>query len=102
MQFLDKAAPSASVKIMMLGRAALVDKLTVPESLADIGGMLRAAGRSLGIVIDTPRLDPKVHLEEQTDNVIEALEAAIRLQGWWNENGPILLGWANTPLPLNR
>ena len=94
LQCWDSAARSASVKIMLQDRAALADRLSVPQSLADIGGYMRPAGRSLGIVVDTTRLDTQEPFDEQADDIIEALEAALRLQGWWNENGDILLQWA--------
>ena len=78
---------------MLPDSAALAGQLSVPQSLTDIGGYLRAAGRSLGIVIDTPRLDTQKPFDEQADDVIEALEAALRLQGWWNENYEVLRRW---------
>ena len=72
LQCWDSAARSASVKIMLPDRAALADQLSVPESLADIGGYLRSAGRSLGVAVDTPRLNTQRRFEEQTDDIIEA------------------------------
>jgi hypothetical protein len=93
LQCWDKAARSASVKIMLRNGAAFVDQLSVPQSLTDSGGYLRPANRSLGIVIDTPRLDPQRPFEEQADDIIEALDATLRLQHWWNENCDILLQW---------
>jgi hypothetical protein len=94
LQCWDSAARSASVKIMLPDGAALADRLSVPQSLADIGGYLRSAGRSLGIVVDTPRLDTQGPFDEQADDITEALEAALRLQRWWNENSDILLQWS--------
>lgn len=93
LQCWDSAARSASVKIMLPDRAPLADRLSVPQSLTDIGGYLRAAGRSVGIVIDTPRLDPQRPFVEQADNIVEALEAALRLQGGWNANSDTLREW---------
>lgn len=93
LQCWDSDAPSASVKIMLGNGSAVADRLIAPQSLADIGGYLRPAGRSLGIVIDTPRLDTQRPFQEQADDVVEALEAALRLQRWWNENGETLRGW---------
>jgi hypothetical protein len=95
LQCWDSAARSASVKIMLSDRTALVNRLSLPQSLTDIGGYLRSAGRSLGIVVDTPRLDTQRPFDEQADDIIEGLEAALRLRGWWNENGDILLRWAS-------
>jgi hypothetical protein len=94
LQCWDSAARSASVKIMLPGRAAFAAQLNVPPSLADIGGYLRSAGRSLGIVIDTPRLDTQRPFDEQADDIVEALEAGLRLQSWWNTNSNILRQWA--------
>lgn len=99
LQCWDSAARSASVKIMLSDRAAVADRLSVPQNLADIGGYLRSAGRSLGIVVDTPRLDTQGPFGEQAANIVEALEAALRLQGWWNENSDILLQWAEAFAP---
>jgi hypothetical protein len=96
LQCWDSGAASASVKIMLGNGAALADRLSVPQSLRDIGGYLRPAGRSLGIVVDTPRLDTQRPFDEQADDVTEALEAAVRLQGWWNENDDTLRQWAKT------
>jgi hypothetical protein len=93
LQCWDSAARSASIKIMLPDRAALADRLSVPQSLSDVGGYLRSAGRSLGIVVDTPRLDTQRPFDEQADDIIEALEATLRLRGWWNENRDILLVW---------
>jgi hypothetical protein len=93
LQCWDSGAPSASVKIMMDGLAHLAKHLPVPGDLADIGGYLRPAGRSLGIVIDTPRLNTQRPFQDQWDDIVEALEAAIRLQGWWNNNSLLLAKW---------
>ena len=90
----DSSAHSASVKIMLPDRAGLADRLAVPRSLADVGGYLRPAGRSLGIVVDTPRLDTQRPFAEQADDVVEGLEAALRLQAWWNDEGDSLRQWA--------
>jgi hypothetical protein len=71
-------------------------RMLAPSSLADIGGYLRPAGRSLAIVIDTLRLDTKRPLFGQIEAVVEGLEAALRLQSWWNANHQVLLGWLAT------
>ena len=55
---------------------------------------LRAAGRSLGVVIDTPRLETQQPLSVQVAEVVEGLEAALRLQSWWNESEEQLRVWA--------
>jgi hypothetical protein len=95
LQCWDKAARSASVKIMLPDRASLAAGLTVPSDLADLGGYLRPAGRSLGITIDTPRLDTQRPLAEQADDIAEALQAALRLQLWWKDNGSVLRAWSD-------
>ncbi|AMJ61261.1 hypothetical protein AXW83_13995 [Bosea sp. PAMC 26642] len=93
LQCWDSSARSASVKIMLTGRAAMVDSLVAPQNLVDTGAYLRRAGHSLGIVIDTPRLETQRAFVDQVDDVAEALEAALRLQRWWNENGNQLKRW---------
>ena len=62
-------------------------KFNIPVSLEAIGGYARPAGRSLGLVIDTPQLDTQMPLEAQVAEVEEGLEAARRLAGWWNRYG---------------
>jgi hypothetical protein len=94
LQCWDKAARSASVKIMLPDRASLAADLPVPSHLADLGGYLRPAGRSLGITIDTPLLDTQRPLAEQADDTAEALQAAMRLQLWWNNNSSVLRVWS--------
>lgn len=54
LQCRDSSAPSASVKIMLGGWPSKAASIAVPQSLSAIGGYVRPAGRSLGIVIDTP------------------------------------------------
>lgn len=94
LQCWDSGAPSASVKIMLGGLARLAhDRPKPPSSLADIGGYIRPATQSLGIVIDTPRFDTQKSLNEQFDDAIEALEAGVRLQRWWNENSDTFRTW---------
>jgi hypothetical protein len=90
LQCRDGAAPSASVKIMLGNRAMHADGFRTPDSLRMAGGYVRAAGRSLGLVIDTPQLDTQLPLEAQAAEVEEGLEAARRLAGWWNRHGDSL------------
>ncbi|NKX40278.1 hypothetical protein HGG71_02210 [Rhodobacteraceae bacterium R_SAG2] len=95
LQCWDSGAPSASVKIMIGGWAAKATEMPVPSSLAEIGGYLRPAGRSLGIVIDTPQLDTQMPLEAQLSAVEEGLEAARRLVEWWNRDARALSSGAH-------
>jgi hypothetical protein len=90
LQCRDSASPSASVKIMLGDLAMQAKKLNIPASLEAIGGYVRPAGRSLGLVIDTPQLDTQMPLEAQVAEVEEGLEAARRLADWWSRNGDSL------------
>jgi hypothetical protein len=96
LQCWDSSASSASVKIMLTGLARLAERLSPPRNLSDIGGYLRRATGSLGIVIDTPRLYTQRPLYDQANDAVEALEAALRLQKWWNANGDTLRNWTQT------
>lgn len=93
LQCWDSGAPSASIKIMIGGWGPYARLLSQPESLDDIGGYLRPAGRSLGIVIDSPRLNTQARFIDQIDLVSDGLEAGLRLQGWWKENRKVLEEW---------
>jgi len=90
LQCRDSAAPSASVKIMLGEWGARARSFRAPDSLGAIGGYARPAGRSLGLVIDTPQLDTQLQFEAQVAEVEEGLEAARRLVGWWNRHAEIL------------
>lgn len=83
LQCRDSAAPSASVKIMLGEWGALAGSILTPDSLSAIGGYIRPAGRSLGVVIDTPQLETQVPFGAQVAAVEEGLEAARRLVRWW-------------------
>ncbi len=84
LQCRDFAAPSASVKIMLGGMGHKAGEITPPHLLAEIGGYVRPAGRSLGLVVDTPKLDNQRPLAEQVSQARRALEAARKLAAWWN------------------
>lgn len=90
LQCRDSAAPSASVKIMLGDWASKARGFPVPASLRSIGGYARSAGRSLGLVIDTPQLETQMQVEAQLAEIEEGLEAARRLSHWWNQNGDSL------------
>lgn len=94
LQCRDSAAPSASVKIMLGDWAMRAGAIPLPSGLEGIGGYLRPAGRSLGLVIDTPQLDTQQPFTTQVAEVEEGLEAAARLAGWWNHEGAALQAWA--------
>lgn len=87
LQCRDSAAPSASVKIMLGGWAQRAGDIPVPTRLAEAGGYIRPAGKSLGLVIDTPQLDTQIPFAAQVAEVEAGLEAAKRLASWWNEYG---------------
>ncbi len=59
-----------------------------------MGGYIRPAGKSLGLVIDTPSLDTQQPFASQLAEVEGGLESAQRLAGWWNEHGGALARWA--------
>jgi hypothetical protein len=86
LQCWDSSARSASVKILLTGLAHMTNRFDAPLSLVDVGGYVRRAAQSLGVVIDTPRLDTQRSFANQFDDVIEALQASLRLQKWWNDH----------------
>lgn len=90
LQCRDSAAPAASVKIMLGDWAIRAKGFPLPASLEAIGGYVRPAGRSLGLVIDTPQLETQMPFQAQVAEVEEGLEAARRLAGWWNQHGESL------------
>ena len=94
LQCWDSSALSASVKIMLPKWGRFCKSLTPDASLSDIGAYLRPAGQSLGLVVDTPRLETQHPFADQVAEVTEGLEAALRLQAWWSENHCQLKTWA--------
>lgn len=90
LQCRDSSAPSASVKIMLGGWGVKAGSIAAPESLTGIGGYIRPAGRSMGLVLDTPQLDTQMPFDAQLGAVEEGLEAALRLVSWWNRHADIL------------
>lgn len=96
LQCWDSNAPSASVKIMLPRWGRFAQSLRQDESLSDIGAYLRQAGQSLGVVIDTPRLETQQLFSDQVLEVTEGLEAALRLQSWWAENYNLLSAWGRS------
>ncbi len=93
LQALDSNAPSASAKLMIGGWGGLAGCAPAPDSVTAIGAYLRPAGRSLGIVIDTPRLDTQAPFEAQCEAAREGLQALERLQTRWNDTGADMARW---------
>jgi len=91
LQCRDSAAPSASVKIMLGSWGTRAGRIRVPDSLRAMGGYIRPAGQSLGLVIDTPQLDTQMPFDAQVAEVEEGLDAALRLVRWWNRDAELLL-----------
>lgn len=87
LQFLDSNHSTASVKIMIGKWGKFSNELKLNSAFDDIGAYLRPAGQSLGLVIDTPRLNTQEDFHHQLEDIVEGLEAASRLQTWWNTNG---------------
>ena len=85
LQAWDSGASSPSVKIMLGRFADSAKNLSVPRSLKAIDGYFRPAGGSLGIVVDTPRLDPRWPFLSQIAQVETGLGAAQMLRDWWND-----------------
>lgn len=92
LQAWDSGAAAPSVKIMLGGLAARAHAMPVPDRLRAIGGYIRPAGGSLGLVIDTPRLDTNRPFGAQRAIVDTALGKATDLKTWWDFNGEILQG----------
>jgi len=90
LQCRDSTAPSASVKIMLGGWGGRATTILVPDSLATISGYIRPAGRSLGLVLDTPQLDTQMPFDAQVPAVEEGLEATRKLAAWWNRHADTL------------
>lgn len=89
----DSGAGHPSAKFMIGGWAALADAAPPPETLTEIGAYLRPAGRSLGLVIDTPPLDVLAPFSPQRDAARVGLAAIDRLRRWWNAEGAVLARW---------
>lgn len=93
LQAWDSNAPSASAKLMIRGWGSLAGCAAAPDSVISIGAYLRPAGRSLGIVLDTPRLDTQAPFETQIEAVRKGLRALDFLRAWWNDNGSDMARW---------
>jgi hypothetical protein len=89
----DSNASTASAKLMIADWGTHATKAPPPESLRDIGGYLRPAGRSLGLTVDTPRLETQSRFAGQEEAVRVGLRAIAHLTGWWNVSGMDMLDW---------
>ncbi len=89
----DSNASTASAKLMIADWGIHAAKAPPPASLRDIRAYLRPAGRSLGLTIDTPRLETQSLFAGQEVAVRAGLEAIARLTLWWNVSGMDMLVW---------
>ncbi len=71
---------------MLGGWGTRAGSIPTPSSLTAIGAYIRPAGRSLGLVIDTPQLDTQMPFDAQVVGIEEGLEAARKLAAWWNRH----------------
>lgn len=94
----DSSALSPSVKIMFDGWAVHEQKLkaVASDALGNTNFYLRKAGRSLGLVADTPRMDNKRAVSQQYESVSKGVRAAAALRAWMFANESILREWAST------
>lgn len=100
----DSSAPSASVKVMFNGWAAHETLLrhVSAASLGNTGLYLRKAGRSLGLVKDTPRMDNKRPVSAQMEAVVMGIRAAAMLRAWMCANEATLREWASAVVQCRR
>lgn len=89
----DSNSATASAKLMIADWGVHAAKAPPPASLRNLGGYLRPAGRSLGLTIDTPRLETQRPFAGQEHAVRAGLEAIARLTVWWNVSGMDMLAW---------
>ena len=92
----DSGALSPSVKVMITGWASHAPAVSRIAADALRGGPIhiRAAGESLGLVINTPRMDNLKPVSRQVDAVLTGLRAASALRAWMFENSQELQRWA--------
>lgn len=93
----DSNASTASAKLMIADWGSHATKAPPPASLREICGYLRPAGRSLGLTIDTPRLETQSAFACQESAVRVGLDAIARLTEWWNVSGVEMLAWYRRP-----
>lgn len=91
----DSSGPSPSVKVMFDGWAKHVTVLRNHSSaLGNTNLYIRKAGRSLGLVHNTPRLDNTKPVGEQLNSVTTGIRAAAALRAWLYANEQTLREWA--------
>jgi hypothetical protein len=91
----DKSAPSASVKVMFgkwAKHEAFIRKISA-RTLGNTGIYVRKAGDSLGLVIDTPRLNNTQPVASQLSAVSTGIRAAAALRSWMFANESALADW---------
>jgi hypothetical protein len=100
----DSSAASPSVKVMFDGWAAEETLLrrVGSEALGNTGLYLRKAGRSLGLVKDTPRMDNKRPVSAQMEAVVMGIRAAATLRAWMCANEATLREWASAVVQCRR
>jgi hypothetical protein len=65
------------------------------SALENTGFYLRKAGRSLGLVKDTPRMNNKLPINSQFDAIVTGIRAAAGLSAWMHSNESALRDWAS-------
>ena len=82
----DSGAPNPSVKTMLVGWACHLPFATpiLSVALRESGVYLRAAGRSLALVLDTQRLNNLRPITGQEALILDALAKLQRLRETWN------------------
>lgn len=93
----DSNAPSPSVKVMFAdwGNCETALRKFAADDLANTPFYLRKAGRSLGLVHDTPRLNNMKPVGVQDNAVLEGLRAASKIRAWMFANETVLKKWAH-------
>ncbi|MGA9795027.1 MAG: hypothetical protein WBQ17_05755 [Rhizomicrobium sp.] len=92
----DSSAPFPSAKIMFAewGKVEALLRRVARPTLEGTPLYLRKAGKSLGLVHNTPRLDNFRPVKSQYDAVACGIRAAATLRAWMFANGAILREWA--------
>jgi hypothetical protein len=70
--------------------------------LGNTGLYLRKAGRSLGLVKDTPRMDNRRPVGAQMHAVVSGIRAAATLRAWTYANEATLRKWAQAVMQSER